>query len=169
MVRSCLSRSRLVVVTLGVLSAGCASANNSHAHRPGVRSEPPPSYERLGHPLGKYLTIEGIRAERGKVGVRSLLVDRINGQEVSPPIGIWIENVDALPKGVRCILNGYESGRMIGVPQEVAEKENMPSGQAMWQFQTYFLVTSVVAPQDLKQTWTGAHGTAKPVNPEPDK
>ena len=153
MVRACLSGRRLVVMTLGVFIAGCASANNPPAQRPGVPFEPRRLCGRLQHPLGKYLTIEGIRAERGKAGVRTLLVDRVNGQDVSPPIGIWIENVGALPEGVRCVLNGYESRRMISLPQEVAEKENIPLTQAKWQFHTYFLVTSVVAPQDLEQAW----------------
>ena len=106
---------------------------------------------RLGYPLGKYLTIEGMRAERGKVGVNTLLVDKVDGQNVSPPIGLWIENVDGLPAGTRCVLNGYESGKMIGLPREVAEKENIPLPQAAWQFYHYFVVTSVVEPKDLKK------------------
>jgi len=106
---------------------------------------------RLGHPLGKYLEIEGVRAglERGKVGVNTLLVHRIQDKELSEPIGIWIENVDALPEGTKILLRGYESGKMIGLPHEVAEKENIPLPQAGWQFYRYFLVTSVVTPNDL--------------------
>ena len=48
---------------------------------------------RLGHPLGTYLTIEGVRAEAGKVGTQTLVVDTINGQKVDEPVGIWIDNV----------------------------------------------------------------------------
>ena len=39
---------------------------------------------------------------------------------------------------------------MIGLPREVAEKENIPLPQAVWQFYRYFVVTSVVEPKDLK-------------------
>ena len=67
-----------------------------------------------------------------------------------PPIGVWIDNVDALPAGTRCILNGYESGKMIGLPRAVAEKENLPNPQACWQFYRYFIATSVVEPESLK-------------------
>jgi hypothetical protein len=105
----------------------------------------------LGHRLGKYLTIEGVRAEadQGKVGVNTLLVDTVNGKKLDTPVGVWVENVHPLPKATRCILRGYESGRMIGVPGEVAEKEHIEPMQARWQFYRYFIVTSVVQPKDL--------------------
>lgn len=105
---------------------------------------------RLGYKLGTYLTIEGIRAEKGKVGVRTLLVDTINGEKIDTPIGIWIDNIESLPKEERCIIKGYESGKMIGTPDEVIEKENLSQSQARWQFYRYFIVTSVVEPIDLK-------------------
>ena len=106
---------------------------------------------KLGHPLGTYLTIEGVRAEEGKVGVNTLLVDTVNGKKLDAPVGIWVENVDALPKDTRCILRGYESGKMIGLPHEVAEKEKLPLPAAGWQFFRYFIVTSVVEPKDLQK------------------
>ncbi len=105
---------------------------------------------RLGYSLGTYLTIEGIRAEKGKVGDQTLLVDTINGEKLKTPIGIWIENIDSLPKDKHCVLRGYESGKMIGVPYEVAEKENISLPQAAWQFYRYFIATSVVEPKNLK-------------------
>ncbi|MHC4406997.1 MAG: hypothetical protein ACYTG0_45875 [Planctomycetota bacterium] len=104
---------------------------------------------RLGHPLGTYLKIEGVRAEAGKVGTQTLLVDTVNGNKLDQPIGIWIENVPALPKGERCIIRGYESGKMIGIPYEVAKAENLPIPQAAWQFYRYFIMTSVVQPEGL--------------------
>jgi len=107
---------------------------------------------KLGYKLGTYLTIEGIRAEKGKVGVKTLWVDTINNKKIDAPISIWIEieNVDALPKDTRCILRGYESGKMIGVPYEIIKKENLSQPQAFWQFYHYFIVTSVVEPKALK-------------------
>jgi len=105
---------------------------------------------RLGHPLGTYLTIEGVRAETGKVGVQTLLVDTINGKKLDQPVGIWIDNVE-LPEGQRCIIRGYESGKMIGLPFEVAKAENIPLPQAGWQFFRYFMMTSAVQPQGLSK------------------
>lgn len=113
----------------------------------------PPAF--LGHPLGAYLAIEGVRAESGKVGVRTLLVDTVNGKKLDRPVGVWIENVAALPKDRRCILRGYESGKMIGTPpakiqaaKEAGREIKLP--QAGWQFFHYFVVISVDEPQDLK-------------------
>src|SRR5207237_636136 len=74
----------------------------------------------LGHPLGSYLTVEGVRAEQGKVGVRTLLVDSINGRRLPKPVALWVENLD-LPPQQRCTLKGYETGRMIGTPPAVFE------------------------------------------------
>ena len=111
---------------------------------------------RLGYPLGTYVRIEGIRADGFKTGVNTLLVGTVNGKKLDQPVGIWVENVDSLPKGPRCVLRGYETGSMIGVPPAVIEaaKEegktvNVP--QAVWQFRRYFIVTSVVEPKDLKK------------------
>jgi hypothetical protein len=105
---------------------------------------------RLGYKLGTYLTIEGIRLEKGKVGVQTLSVDTINGKKIAPPIGIWVDNIESLPEAERCIIRGYESGKMIGIPDEVIEKENLSQSQAGWQFYRYFIVTSVVEPIDLQ-------------------
>jgi hypothetical protein len=109
---------------------------------------------RLGHPLGTYLRIEGVRAEAGKVGTQTLLVDTVNGAKLDPPIGIWIDNVSSLPKGERCIIKGYESGKMIGTPPAViqAAKEagrDIALPQAAWQFYRFFIMISSVQPQGL--------------------
>jgi hypothetical protein len=106
----------------------------------------------LGHPLGTYLTIEGVRLERGKAGTRLLLVDTVNGERLPEPPGIWIDNVThpGLPSGVRCVLRGCESGKMIGTPHEVLEAEGLASPQPMWQFYRYFVATLVVEPEALQ-------------------
>lgn len=140
----------LVVIAIAFLLGGCTPSATQLHQEPSSLSKPAMPLGRLGYPLGKYLTIAGVRAERGKVGVNTLLVDKVDGQDVSPPIGLWVENVDGLPAGIRCVLNGYESGKMIGLPHEVAEKEKIPYPQAAWQFYRYFIVTSVVEPKDLK-------------------
>ena len=91
--------------------------------------------------------------ERGKVGTRTLLVDTVNGQKLAEPVGVWIDNVKhpGLPKETRCVIRGYESGEMIGVPFAVAEAENIPVPQAAWQFRRYFIMTSVVEPESLEK------------------
>ena len=122
------------------------------------RTEPSPSdalvtdrapIGRLGRVIGTYLTIEGVRAERGKVGVKTLLVDAVNGQTLAHPIGIWVDNVDGLPQSTRCVFQGYESARWIGTPPEVAEATGQLS-QAVWQLYRYFVVTSVVSPASVE-------------------
>jgi len=107
----------------------------------------------LGYPLGTYLTIEGVRADiLSKKAGYSLLVDMINGKKLETPVGVRVENMTTeLPEKTRCILRGYESGRMIGIPYEVSQKENIfPSQFAAWGFHRYFIVTSVVEPKELK-------------------
>jgi hypothetical protein len=131
-------RTLLVIAALVVSSLAAAKADDIPSGR-------------LGYRLGTYLTIEGVRAETFKAGVNTLLVDTVNGKKLDTPLGIWIENVESLPKATRCILRGYESGRMIGIPHGVAAKENLPLPQAAWQFFRYFLVTSVVEPKELKK------------------
>ncbi|MBL9121532.1 MAG: hypothetical protein JNL80_16620 [Phycisphaerae bacterium] len=81
-------------------------------------------------------------------------VDTINGLACDPPREIWLDNL-SLPVGARCRLSGYESGRWIGVPPEVSEADGVPQQQALWQFQTYFIVTSVQSPESLRQSAPG--------------
>src|SRR5437764_4816354 len=63
----------------------------------------------LGRQLGAYLTVEGVQAEGGKVGTRTLLVDTIGGKRLDKPVPVWVHNLD-LPAKQRCVLKGYESG-----------------------------------------------------------
>lgn len=102
----------------------------------------------LGRPIGSFLRIEGVRAETGKVGDHNLLVDHVDGAALAQPIELWVENL-AFERGERCAISGYETGRWIGLPHEVASAEHLPLTQAGWQFQRYFLVTSVQAPASL--------------------
>lgn len=111
---------------------------------------------RLGHPLGSYLTIAGVRGEGFKFTDRTLLVDVVNGRQLEEPIAVRIENVGALPAGRRCVFRGYENGKMIGTPPAVeqAAKEagrEISVPQARWQLYRYFTVLSVVEPKDFQQ------------------
>jgi hypothetical protein len=110
---------------------------------------------KLGFPLGTYLRVEGVRVDGPKYAGRTLLVETVNGKKLDTPMDIGIENVDSLPKVTRCILRGYEMGQMIGTPPAVvqAAKEEgkvIPHPQAGWKFYRYFVVLSVVEPEDLK-------------------
>lgn len=92
--------------------------------------------------------------EGAKVGTQTLLVDTVNGQRLAEPVDVWIENVKppGLPKGTRCVIRGYESGRMIGVPPGLEKAENLHGdSQAGWQFLRYFIITSVVEPKTLEK------------------
>ena len=108
----------------------------------------------LGLPVGSYLTIEGLRTDGGKTGGRTLLVDTVNGAKLAEPVGIWVENMDALPGG-RCVLKGYETLQMVGAPPAyfAAAKEagrDATTPQAGWQVRLYFVATSVVGPSGVK-------------------
>jgi hypothetical protein len=111
---------------------------------------------KLGHPIGTYLKIEGVRVEGPKYAGRTLLVDTVNGKKLAHPTDVAVENVDALPTSSRCILRGYETGGMVGVPPavfEAAKEEGkvLSQPQAGWQFRRWFIVTSVIEPKDLKK------------------
>lgn len=106
----------------------------------------------LGHRLGTYLTIEGVAPQGGdKTGGHVLRVDTVNGKKLETPVGITISGTGQISKGERCVFNGYESGGMMGIPDEVAEKEHLPPTQADWQFARWFVVTSIVEPKGLKK------------------
>jgi hypothetical protein len=105
---------------------------------------------KLGFNVGKYLTIEGVRENGARAGVQTLRVETVNGEKLKEAAMIWIENINELPDKARCVLRGYESARMIGIPREVLEKEKLPAPQAGWQLQRYFVVTSVVEPKTLE-------------------
>lgn len=130
-----------------LIAGGCATSPD----RPEGHGAP---VGRLDHRLGTFLRIEGVRADSGKVGSSTLSVDTINGVPCKPPREIWLDNL-SLPAGTRCQLSGYESGRWIGVPREVSEADGVPQQQALWQFQTYFIVTSIQSPESLRQSAPG--------------
>jgi hypothetical protein len=130
---------RLILIAATV-AAWCAVAADPHEIPPGV----------LAPRLGAYLAIEGVRTDEVlTAGARTLRVDTVNGKKLEKPVLIWIENVAELPENTRCILRGYESVRMIGVPKEVLKQEKRTPPQVGWQLQHYFIITSVVEPKDL--------------------
>ncbi|HZU36269.1 MAG TPA: sigma-70 family RNA polymerase sigma factor [Gemmataceae bacterium] len=149
-----------------VLQRQPTPANESHtassAAKPSLK-QPKPSLDRqgkvplglFGYPLGTYLTVAGKRSTGLKKGPSSLLVDTLNGQKLSKPISIWVDNVRQLPDQTRVVLKGYEMGKMIGLPpaaEAIASEEgkDLAMPQAGWQFFITFVATSVVEPKSLR-------------------
>ncbi len=131
-------------------TAAWSAADDKPKQAAPVESADPIPTGLLGKPIGTYLTIEGVRAEEGKVGVNTLLVDTLNGKKLERPVAVWIDNVE-LPGKARYILKGYESGKWIGTPPGVLKAIGGPGQQAAWQFSRYFVATSVEAPGSLKK------------------
>lgn len=109
---------------------------------------------RLGFPLGTYLTITGKTPEPGRMKVNvstTLMVEKVSGKELDQPVSVVVENLGSayFPTNTTITIRGYETGRMIGVPWEVAEKEDLPVPQAAWQFYRTFVFTSSVTPEQL--------------------
>ena len=121
----------------------------------------------LSDQLGVYRTIEGFKLEGGKVETGTLLVDTVDGKKLDEPITLLIRSAIvvnhnlqpasfSLPAKQRCILKGFESGEMIGVPPAVsaaAEEQGwkeVPISQAVWRWRTYFVALVVVEPKDLE-------------------
>lgn len=103
----------------------------------------------LGFQFGTYLTIEGVRYDDGKTGICTLLVDTVNNKKLDAPMTIWIEDINGLPEKERCIIRGYETGKMIGMPS-IPEYKNSPLPQFGWQFRRFFVATTVVRPESVK-------------------
>jgi hypothetical protein len=138
----------LLAVLTPALTTCLAGAPPFHPDTNGLRAVEPP-IGRLGYRIGTYLTIEGTRAEEGKVGVRTLRVEKVNDYKLPTPISLWIENVD-LPKAEPCILKGYETGCWIGVPPQVLEATGERGPQALWQFHFTFIAVSIEQPKHVK-------------------
>jgi hypothetical protein len=113
----------------------------------------------LGQPLGDYLTIEGITPDQDfKVG-SFLWVRKVNGKALPEEVGIPIQDFDssAFPRRTRCILKGYETGRMVGQPPAViaaakeAGKPPPPGPPVPWHFSHHFVVLKVITPDERQK------------------
>lgn len=147
----------LALVQLAVPS-GVAKAETIRPRQPGGL---------LRDQLGAYLTIEGVKAEDGKIETGTLLVDTVDGKKLDKPISLVIrgayvvnDNLQParldLPAKHRCVFKGFESGEMIGVPPAVqaaaAEQgwKGVPISPAQWQWRPYFVALIVVEPEGLE-------------------
>ena len=120
----------------------------------------------LGDELGVYRTIEGFLSEGIKVETGTLIVDTVDGKKLDQPVSMVIRGamivnhnlqpaILSLPPKQRCILKGFESGEMIGVPPAVsiAAKEqgwnDVPMSPINWQWRSHFAALVVVEPKGL--------------------
>ena len=109
----------------------------------------------LGHSLGTYLTISGIRQKKDPFSLITLVVDRINGVQLNSPVQIRMANSEKpwLPDNTRCTLNGYETGRMVGAPPAILKihgGQDPLGSSTYWHFQNEFVITSSVKPTSIK-------------------
>jgi hypothetical protein len=154
----------LVAITAS-LAVGQFPVATSGSHAESARPRQPRGV--LGEQLGVYRTIEGVKSAGIKVDTGTLLVDTVDGQKLHKPIPLVIRAASVvnqnlqpadlkLPDQQRCILKGFESGEMIGVPPAVstAAKEqgwkDVPMSPARWQWRPYFVALVVVEPNDLE-------------------
>ncbi|MFO1042269.1 MAG: hypothetical protein U0941_10820 [Planctomycetaceae bacterium] len=118
--------------------------------------------------LGRYLTIEGVRAEGVKIEHGTLLVDTVNGKKLDQPVSVVVRACAfdstrydlptdfVLPPKQRCVFKGFESGGMIGVPSAVenAAKElgrvDLPMSPTHWRWRPYFVALIVVEPKGVE-------------------
>ncbi len=99
---------------------------------------------RLGFPLGTSVRIAGVRKTGFKVGNYTLAVDSVNGEPLATPVAVRVDDLGraGLPPAIRCVFEGYETGRVIGCKS--------PHQQAAHQFYRVFIVTEVVEPSSVE-------------------
>jgi hypothetical protein len=148
----------LALCACPVLVSGQTPSAEKRPDRPTLRTGEVP-VGLLGRRLGDYLTIEGSRYDPKPAMMvdtsRTLLVDTVNGKKLPKPVRIWVSTVRVLPKEGRCVLKGYESGRMSGIPPgafKAAEEVGKPiePRTQVWGWEYHFVATSAVSPKGLK-------------------
>lgn len=151
----------ILVIVAGNAKVTCAQPPevNKSTQKIPLRPRQPGGF--LKPTLGTYLTIEGVLYEgNGKVESNTIVIDTVDGKKLEKTILIKVDNV-RLPAKTRCILKGYELGRMVGRPPaeyalykelgknpaELAERDAVA-----WHWRPYFVPMIVVKPQGLKTT-----------------
>ena len=102
---------------------------------------------RFGLPLGTYLTLDGTRfgLAKGptKVGGGNFRIERVNSEPLSAPMEMWVDKIKGFATDTPCRVEGYETGEMIGVPDEVLRRSGGFQPQAGWQFHVDFVTVGV--------------------------
>jgi len=146
---------------IALLMCGCNSSHNKTTETVKTKLEldahTVPS-GLLGHPVGTYLTIEGV-AGQTKGGIR-VLVEAVNGQPLNSEIYIHVNSIYVTQK-TRCKIKGYETGVMAGEPPAFTQSgaKSDPKWQRTqlnkWQFWRYFVPMSIDYPEELSKQLTG--------------
>ena len=129
--------------------------NAGNVAHPAVTETGPQSPDgRLG-PLGRFLTIAGVETRAHKAETGTILVDTVDGRQLDKPIPLLIQNLRDIPAGQRIVVQGYESGAMIGKPAEVERFEEQAGtlagrSQVPFQWRPYFVVVKAVEPHGLE-------------------
>ncbi len=97
----------------------------------------------FARPIGEYLVLDGTRVgatqRATKSGPGDVRVERLNGAPHQEPRTIWVQKLANVPAGTPCYVEGYETGGMIGLPDEVIHRNGGMAPQAGWQFHVEFV------------------------------
>jgi hypothetical protein len=148
--------SEIGVVVAACLFCGCQSTPPKPTSIPvdklGTADVSDPSWftlqGKLRKPVGTYVDVEGTRWEEFKAGVRTLKVEKVDGQALDHPVPIWVCDLD-LKKQTPYKLRGYESIEMIGAPYD-REHPDALMPQAGFQIRSIFVATEIIAPEGEK-------------------
>ena len=124
----------IAILTLSLCSLTLAETS--------VRDLNPPSRVTgsLGKPVGSRMVIEGVMAERVKLG-NPLLVSAVDGKPIKEAAAIEIRGKVQVQKGTQYRLEGYESGAFSGPPDWSA---GVSAPQQPFHFHSFFVVTKVI-------------------------
>ncbi|MFA5794066.1 MAG: hypothetical protein WC980_03225 [Candidatus Brocadiia bacterium] len=102
----------------------------------------------LGHSLGTILIVEGEVAPMPGKDIY-LIVNAVNGQRLSKPVSVELDNAPSLAIGTRYVFKGYEGCQTVGRPVEEANPEIQP--QQPWHLKRYFTVIGMIAPPPMPE------------------
>lgn len=134
-------------------------------HGAPIAAKPGPTLPRSANVPGGYLSdrigtwhaIEGVRHEGpGADEANTLVVDTVDGRKLETPFPISVRNL-RLPLKTRCMLEGYESGEMVGVPpaeykyvettdQLTQLQQQTRKGHNLWHWIPHFVGLKLVKP-----------------------
>ena len=138
---------------------------NANGQAPGI--VPPNSEASIERPpsgmltdaIGQLITIEGLSPDDAKLkknGSARFQVDTVNGVKLEKPRKVRVGGLE-IPRNIRCILKGYETGKMVGTPpavtqaaEELGQKYIDGRQMAGYGWSTHFVVLIIVEPQALQ-------------------
>ncbi len=148
-----------------LLIAQIAAGQSPEFIRPNSKAsmERPPS-GMLTDAIGQLITVEGMMPDDAigkKNGSARFRVDTVNGVRLENPRRVRVQGME-IPRNIRCVLKGYETGEMVGTPPAVAQAaadlgKNYSDQRQMsgYGWATHFVALILVAPsapQDQPRT-----------------